>query len=88
MATQTRKKWYFVSHLEKRDRPPSGMRYEIQVLNADGQAVVCAHVDDLTSTVLEIQGHPIPAPVIEAARKQQLGKGEYVDEAGSPMPPF
>ncbi len=87
MATRTPKNWYFVLHLEERDRPSSGMQYQIQLLNAEGQAVACGYADDTTDS-LQILGQPIPALVIEAARRQPIGKGDYVDEAGNSIPPF
>lgn len=86
MATGSRKKWFFVSHLEERDRPSIGMRYEVQLLNAVGQAVACGYVDEDTDS-LEIQGRSIPLLVIEAARKQPIGKGDYIDEGGNPVSP-
>ncbi len=86
MAT-ARRKWFFVSHLEENDCPSHGMRYEVQLLNSDGQALACGYLHD-SATRLELSGQSIPLPVIEAARKQLIGKGEYVDEAGSSVSPF
>ena len=63
------------------------MRYEIQLLNPDGQAVACGYVDDRIKS-LEIQGRSIPLPVIEAARKQPIGKGDYVEGVGISVSPF
>ena len=87
MADRNRKKRYFVSHLEERDRPSTRMRYEIQLLNAEGQALACGYADENTKTLL-IQEQDIPLPVIEAAQRQPIGKGDYVDEAGNSLPPF
>jgi len=87
MATSPRRKWFFVSNLEKSNRPSTGMRYEIQVLNDAGEAVGCGYVDDQSDT-LEIDGQAIPRAVIEAAREQHVGKGDYVDELGNSVPPY
>jgi hypothetical protein len=87
MRTRNGKEWFFVSHLQERDRPSTGMTYEIQLLNAQGQAVARGYADDLADN-LQIQGRSIPLAVIEAARKQPIGKGDYVDEAGSSVSPF
>ncbi len=85
MVTSPPQKWFFVSNLEERNRPSTGMRYEIQVLNSAGQAVGCGYVDDQSNT-LEIDGQAIPRAVIEAAREQPVGKGDYVDELGNSVP--
>jgi len=63
------------------------MRFEIQLLNADGQALACGYVDDQVVS-LQIEGRIIPLSVIEAARRQVIGKGDYVDESGSSISPF
>lgn len=81
------KKWYFVSHLNKSDQLQRGMPFEIQVLNSVGQAVACGYVDENTA-VFEIQGQLIPIEVINAARQQNVGNGDYVDENGKTLPPF
>lgn len=87
MAIESRRKWYFVSHLEDRDRPSIEMRYEVQLLNGDGQAVACGFVGDYIDK-LDVQGECIPFPVIAAARRLPTGNGDYVDEAGNPVSPF
>lgn len=87
METGGCNKWFFVSHLEERDRTSFEMRYEVQLLNSKGQAVACGYLDDHTAS-LEIQGRSIPQPVIEAARRQPIGNGDYVDETGNSVSPF
>lgn len=86
MTAHPRKR-FFVLHLEERDRPSPQYRYEVQLLGADGRAVGWQYVDD-ASTALEIGGTRIPLPVIEAARRQLIGRGDFVNEEGNPVPPF
>jgi hypothetical protein len=87
MSTGNHTRWFFVTHLEESDRPSIDMRYEIQLLNAEGQAVACGYLDDHADT-LEIQGRSIPLAVVEAARRQVIGKGDHVDQAGNSVSPF
>ncbi|QDT52384.1 hypothetical protein Pan44_03940 [Caulifigura coniformis] len=87
MEMATDRKVYFILHLEERDRYSSGMRYEIQLLDTYGQTIARGCVDDQANS-LELQGCSIPQPVIEAARKQAIGNGDYVDEAGYSVSPF
>jgi hypothetical protein len=82
-----RRAWFFVSHLEEKKRPSIHKRYEIQVLNAAGQAVARGYVDDQSDN-LEIEGQAIPHDVIKAAWRQPIGKGDYVDASGNSVPPF
>jgi hypothetical protein len=63
------------------------MSFEIQMLNSTGQALGSGYVDDKTAN-LQIHGRGIPLPVIEAARRQPTGKGDYVDESGKSVPHF
>ena len=91
---------YFVGPLDEHSyRPSSEAAYEVQILNEDGQADKCAYIGRDSSTVialidftpegpkaLAVEGHGVPLPVIEAARRQE-GFGEYVDERGEIMRP-
>jgi hypothetical protein len=87
MGADTDTNWFFVLHLEEKDRPSNGAPYEIQVLNANGQAVACGYADEQTDH-LQLQGCSIPLAVIGAARRQAVGKGDYVNEAGDSVPAF
>jgi hypothetical protein len=80
-------KWYFVSHLQESDRRSNGMPFEIQVLNTAGQATACGYLGEKDSA-LEIDGQPVPSAVIGAARRQEIGNGDYVDESGMTVQPF
>lgn len=77
---------YFVIHLTDQDLKDRGReitenRYEIQILDDDGRAAACVYVG-LDGVPVE-SGHPtVPSPVTDAARRQTLGTGEYVDECG------
>ena len=83
---------YFVMHLTDRDlkdrrRPLSEKRFEIQLLDASGQAVSCGYVDYDQSS-LEVDGKAVPFAVIAAARRQATGNGDYVDDCGNSVPVF
>jgi hypothetical protein len=78
---------YFVVHLMENDRPSRGQPFEIQVLDSEGRAIACGYVgtDD---TSLDIEGQVVPAAVLEAARRQVIGQGDYVNERGNSIMPF
>ena len=48
---------------------------------------ICGCVDEKTP-LLEIEGKQIPIEVINAARRQEIGNGDYVDERGMTLPAF
>ena len=76
---------YFVLRLPDDEAAP-GARFEVQVLDASGRARAVTRFDD--ETVVEIEGQTVSAPVLEAARRQGAGLGDYVDEAGRSVSPF
>jgi hypothetical protein len=78
---------YFVIHLEEMDRPIPGKEFEIQVLDSEGRAACCGYVGK-GQLDLVVAGKVIPRPVIEAAHRQTIGQGEYVDQAGNSVSPF
>lgn len=83
---------YFVIHLTERDLIDRGQLssdkpFEIQVLDTEGRAVVSGYVGR-EETRFEVAGRPIPKAVIESARNQPLGQGDYVDEHGNSVQPF
>lgn len=78
---------FFVLHLadgwpEKSD----DVKYEIQIVNESGQAVSWGYAND-QETEIVINGCRIPSAVLEAARRQLMGKGDYVDENGCSISP-
>jgi len=87
-------KRFFVLHLEKRDyRPVPLAEYEIQTLTEDGQAASSTYLNSAGRTLVtgkkeavDVPG--VPQPVVEAARRQPPGKGDFVDEEGRSMAPF
>ena len=94
---------YFVRQLDAQSyKPLPEAVYEIQILNADGQAERCAYLgaesaDILCAVSLVTPPSPtridtrsvfIPTPVIEAARRREVGFGERVNERGEILPPF
>ncbi len=94
---------YFVRQLDARSyKPVPEAVYEIQILNADGQAERSAYLDGESTEILcavSFSTPPGPAPidpalltipsaVLEAARQRKVGFGERVNERGEVLPPF
>ena len=88
---------FFVLHLDRRDhRPVADVEYEIQVLNEGGQAAFSIYLDSTGEILIAERNDPtaafeppiVPQAVIEAARSQPRGKGDYVDNEGNPVMPF
>ena len=73
--------------LGERGRPSSEEQFEIQLLDAEGRAKVCGYVGS-DETTLEVEGKTVPIAVIEAARQQPVGQGDYVDEHRHSIQPF
>jgi len=78
---------YFVVHLNERDRPADNRQFEIQLLDRQGRATACGYVGPRDAR-LQIAGHTVPTAVLEAARRQPLGHGDYVNEKGDSVVPF
>lgn len=78
---------FFVLHLPERcpDRTAT-RKFEIQLLDRYGRATACGYVSD-TETVLTIGQVEVPRAVIDAARRQPLGVGDFVDSNGSQVLP-
>jgi hypothetical protein len=87
MKTPASQQRYFVVHLREEDRPAPDERFEVQVLDSNGRAACCGYVG-YEQSELEVAGGRIPRPVIEAARRQLIGQGDYLDETGNSVPPF
>lgn len=82
------KQRYFVLHLGANDPDRDADRvFEIQILDSKGRA---AHVGIVghAEQKLIIDGKVIPLDVLEAARRQEEGKGDYVDAEGNSINPF
>lgn len=83
---------YFVSHLSDRVRDEKKLRehgrcFEIQLLDKKGRALAskCIGPNDRR---LEIDGRVIPTAVLDAARRQPIGQGDYVNDDGLSIQPF
>lgn len=81
------REWYFVRKLRPHERPETLDRFEVQVLDEAGCAVSVGHVGE-DATELVIAGRTIPLAVIEAAKRREEGKGDYVGPGGNILPPF
>lgn len=82
------KQRYFVLHLAKpRSGQTSGKPFEIQVLDSRGRGRLLGYAG-YTEETLEVGGHSIPKAVLEAARRQPKGQGDYVDSEGNSIPWF
>jgi len=81
------REWYFVRRIRPHERPGSPDRFEIQILDDDGRAVSVGYIGS-GSTQLTVDGHAIPAAVIEAAKRHEEGQCDYVGPDGRSLPPF
>jgi len=78
---------FFVLHLANEWPEKSAeVKYEIQIVNESGQAVSWGYAGD-HETEIVINGCRIPRAVLEAARRQLMGKGDYVDDTGCSISP-
>ena len=84
----TRKRRYFVLRLNA-DHPKysASHMFQVQVLDSRGRSAFVGHVGE-TETDLRIGNIVIPQAVLEAARRQLAGQGDYVNELGQSIPPF
>ena len=83
---------FFVLHLDENDltelgRPTNDTLYEIQLLDSHGRAKACGYVGT-DEKRLELDGKLVPVAVLEAARRQAPGQGEFVNEDGRSLQPF
>ena len=72
---------YFVLHLQIQERDDKNKPFQIQLLDDSRRAirVTCIGFDEQS---VEIDGKPVPQAVVDAARRQSLGKGRYALEDG------
>ena len=86
------KQRYFVLHLSAsemgtNDYPEIDKPYSIQILDNEGKGIESGVVGESDGTLI-IGRHVVPKAVIDAARRQPLGKGDYIDENGRRIVPF
>ena len=65
----------------------AGRLFEIQILDSHGRAKFVVYCGE-SEQELDIQGHIVPGAVLNAARRQPEGKGDYVNEKGESIRPF
>lgn len=78
---------FFVCHLDIEERPAPELSYEIQLLDTQGRAVKWAYVSQ-EMVSLTLDELTVPYAVVEAARRQKPGQGDYVDINGRSISPF
>ncbi len=84
----TERQWFFVAHLGERGfRPDPLAKYCIQLLDENGQSVEECYVDEHGVPVAPCS-FAVPRAVVEAAFRQEHGRGDYVDPAGRSVRPF
>lgn len=78
---------YFVLHLaDEWPEKAGGAKYQIQILNESGQAISWGYVGDYETEIV-VANHTVPTAVVEAARRQPVGKGDFVDCQGQSIAP-
>ncbi len=80
------KQRYFVLHLEEsRFVDISKTPFQIQILDSKGRAKHVGYVG-FSEETLNVSGCNVPKAVLEAARRQLKGQGDYVDSEGNNIP--
>ena len=87
MAKRTSQKFFVLQLSENDPEWGEGFRYEIQILDVQGRGEFVGYLR-ANDDVLEIEGHAVPEAVIDAARRQARGQGDYVNSEGKSIPPF
>jgi hypothetical protein len=85
--TKTEPRYFVLCYDESDPEYREGFRYEIQLLNDDGEAGGVIQLSD-EETRISIPGYDIPLKVIEAAKSQEKGSGDYVNSGGECVRPF
>jgi len=79
---------YFVSSLSTEDyKPFPGAKFEVQLQSPAGGPGVSGYFGD-DEVQLVVGGESIPLAVLQAARRQPFGQGDYVNEKGETVPAF
>ena len=79
---------YFVLRLHERDyRPTPEACFVVQLPSPEGGPGATGYLR-ADQTELVVDGEAIPTAVLNAARRQPYGKGDYVNEKGESIPPF
>jgi hypothetical protein len=79
---------YFVMRLADDEPELSlGYEFEVQILDAKGRARAIGHIGSSEAELI-IEGHAVPFAVIEAARRQPKGAGDYVNKHGQSVHPI
>jgi hypothetical protein len=78
---------FYVRHLPIDDRRRAGGKvYQIQVVDRNGLATEFAYLNGEEER-LEIDGRIVPVAVIKAAKRQEPGRGDFVDIEGNQVLP-
>ena len=80
-------RYFVVSFSDNDPEKAEGILYEIQILDSQGKGKHAGYIR-VGEECLEIEGHVVPRAVIDAARRQSAGQGEYVDSEGNAIPAF
>lgn len=78
---------YFVTYLRDNECKDINKPFEIQILDEIGQCIAVSYLSSEQEELI-IEGKQIPNAVIQAAKKQPIGKGDYVNECGKSIFPF
>jgi hypothetical protein len=87
MPRRIRPKYFVMQLADDEPKRRQGYQYEIQILDSKGRSRVEGYVGS-SETELIVDGHTVPKAVIEAARRQPKGKGDYVNKLGQSVDPI
>ncbi len=78
---------FYVLHLKSRDkRRLEGKIFQIQVIDENGLAISFGYISEEDNKLI-IDDCLVPAKVIEAAKRQNIGCGDFVDMNGEQVLP-
>ena len=82
------KRWFFVMRLRPdHSRPFPDAEIQVQLLDEDGLSKEKGYLSG-NGMELSLGGQRVPNAVVDAARRQVPGRGEYVDESGARVDPL
>lgn len=78
---------YYVRHLAIGPENPDGFTFEIQLLDRRGRAGVVVNFNEGEDSSL-LKEYEVPEAVFQAAKRQPMNTGDYVNSEGESMKPF
>jgi hypothetical protein len=87
MVRAVRPKYFVMQLADDAPERSLGYQFEIQILDRKGRAQSVGYVGS-SETELIVEGYVVPLAVIDAARRQPKGQGDYVNKEGKSVHPI